>query len=104
MSKGGKKDVLYIAEMLEHVILPYDPDKTLLTIFRFDGAENVVKASRILDAKFPQSYSLHGGEHVVSFFFSDIAKIKQIEVNCAVCVFNLFNALTKLYCFCRCSS
>ena len=57
-------------------------------IFWFDGAGNVQKADRSLEAKFPRSYSLHGGEHVISLFFSDIAKIKQIKVNCIayVCI------------------
>ena len=69
MSVGGKKDVTYIANLLEDVIVPYDPDKTWSTIFWFDGAGNVQKAGKILQAKFPRSYSLHGGEHAVSLFF-----------------------------------
>ncbi len=77
MSVGGKKDVEYIANLLEDVIVPYDPDKTRSTIFWFDGAGNVQKAGKILQAKFTRSYSLHGGEHVISLFFSDIAKIKR---------------------------
>ena len=80
MSVGGKKDAEYIANLLEDVIVPYEPDKTKSTIFWFDGAGNVQKAGKILQAKFPRSYSLHGGEHVVSLFFSDIAKINVIKV------------------------
>ena len=38
------------------------------------------RLEKILEAKFPRSYSLHGGEHVVSLFFSDIAKILEIKV------------------------
>jgi hypothetical protein len=80
MSVGGKKDAQYIAELLEDIIEPYDPEKTRSTLFWFDGASNVQKAGKILEAKFPRSYSLHGGEHVVSLFFSDIAKILEIKV------------------------
>jgi hypothetical protein len=80
MSEGGKKDAEYIAEMMEDIIVPYDTDKTKSIIFWFDGASNVQKAGRILQAKFPRSYALHGGEHVVSLFFSDIAKINVIKV------------------------
>jgi hypothetical protein len=68
MSEGGKKDAEYIAEMMEDIIVPYDTDKTKSIIFWFDGASNVQKAGRILQAKFQRSYSLHGGEHVVSLF------------------------------------
>jgi hypothetical protein len=80
MSEGGKKDAEYIANLTEDIIVPYDPDKTKSIIFWFDGASNVQKAGRILQAKFPRSYSLHGGENVVSLFFSDIARIKVIKV------------------------
>jgi hypothetical protein len=80
MSKGGKKDAEYIANLMEDIIVPYDLDKTKSIIFWFDGASNVQKAGRILQAKFLRSYSLHGGEHVVSLFFSDIARIKVIKV------------------------
>jgi hypothetical protein len=73
MSVGDKKDAEYIANLLEDVIVPYDSDKTRSTIFWFDGAGNVQKSGRIIQAKFPRSYSLHSGEHVVSLFFSDIA-------------------------------
>jgi hypothetical protein len=65
--------------------VPYDPDKTRSTIFWFDGASNVQKAGKILQAKVPRSYSLHGGEHVVSLFFGDIAKIKERKVTCSFC-------------------
>jgi len=50
-------------------------------IFFFDGASNVAKAGQVLQAKFPRSYSLHGGEHVVSLFFDDISKLPPIKVS-----------------------
>ena len=52
MSVGGKKDAEYIANLLEDVIVPYDPDKTKSTIFWFDDAGNVQKAGKI-----PVSYT-----------------------------------------------
>jgi hypothetical protein len=85
MSVGGKNDVKYIANLLEDVIVPYDPDKTKSAIFWFDGAGNVEKSGRIIQAKFPRSYSLHGGERVVSLFYSHIPKIKEINVTCSFC-------------------
>jgi hypothetical protein len=52
----------------------------VLPFLIFDGASNVQKAGKILETKFPRSYTLHGGEHVVALFFSDIAKIFEIKV------------------------
>ena len=46
MSVGGKKDAEYIANLLEDVIVPHDPDKTRSTIFWFDGAGNVRKTGK----------------------------------------------------------
>jgi hypothetical protein len=86
VSKGGKKDATYIARLMEKIILPYDPDRSRTTLFWFDGAGNVQKAGKILEALFPRSYSLHGGEHVVSLFFSDIAKLDEIKVT-TMCIF-----------------
>ncbi len=80
MSTGGRKDARYIAEMMEEIIQPYDPEKIRSTLFWFDGANNVQKAGKILETKFPRSYTLHGGKHVVALFFSDIAKIFEIKV------------------------
>lgn len=97
MSQGGKKDAVYIASLLEEVVLPYDPDRLRTTIFWFDGAGNVQKAGRILEVLFPRAYSLHGGEHVISLFFSDIAKLQQIKVS-LIFVFFIFEInLIKLY-------
>ena len=86
MSAGGRKDARYIAELMEGIIQQYDPDKSRSTLFWFDGASNVQKAGKILEAKFPRSYTLHGGEHVVALFFSDIAKIFEIKVRYYVCL------------------
>jgi hypothetical protein len=50
MSTGGRKDAKYIAEMMEGIIQPYDPDRTRSTLFCFDGASNVQKAGKVLEA------------------------------------------------------
>ncbi len=49
-------------------------------MFFFDGASNVQKAGQILMAKLPRTFCFHGGEHVVSHFFSSIAKIRPIKL------------------------
>ncbi len=59
---------------MEDIVVKYNPDKNQTIIFWFDSASNVQKAGKILEQKFPRAYSLDGGEHVVSLFFSDISK------------------------------
>jgi hypothetical protein len=86
MTTGGKKDATFIADLMEDIV-KYDPDKTLTTIFWFNGASNVQKACKILEQKFPRAYSLHGGEHVVSLFFSDISKYPVIKVRSSCCMY-----------------
>ncbi len=58
-----------------------DPDGTLLTCAYFDGAMNVQKAGEVITAAYPRAVSFHGGEHVLSLFFSNIARIAQIRVS-----------------------
>jgi hypothetical protein len=81
MEKGGKKDAQYNAKLFEGKVLEYDPQLLCTDVFYFDGASNVQKAGEILMAKFPRSFYLHGGEHVVSLFFLSIAKIKPVKVH-----------------------
>jgi hypothetical protein len=86
MAEGGKKDASYLADLFEEKVMEYDPMKTCTYVFYFDGASNVQKAGEVLMARFPCSFCFHGGEHVVSLFFSSIAKIKPVKV---ICVFVL---------------
>ncbi len=48
--------------------------------FFFDGDANLQKAGRILCANFPQAMCFHGGEHVLSLFFSDLSRLGAIKV------------------------
>ena len=80
MSEGGKKDATYIASLFEDKVEEYDPAGLYADVVFFDGAKNVQKGGEILTAKFPRMYCFHGGEHVVSLFFSSIAKIQPIKV------------------------
>ncbi len=70
-----KKDAEFILLVDE-----FDPGKTLTDTFFFDGAANVQKAERILRAHFPQEMCFHGGEHVLSLFFSDLSRISTMKV------------------------
>ena len=80
MEEGGKKDAVYVASLFEEKVGEFDPQNQLTDVFFFDGASNVQKAGEVLMAKYPRSFSFHGGEHVVSLFFSSIAKLKPIKV------------------------
>ena len=81
MAEGGKKDASYIADLFEEKVPEYDSLKICTDVFYFDGASNVQKAGEVLMARFPRTFCFHGGEHVVSLFFSSIAKIKPINVS-----------------------
>ena len=76
MEEGEKKDTVYVALLFEEKVAEFDPTD----VFFFDGASNVQKAGEVLMEKYPRSYSFHGGEHMVSLFFSSIAKLKPIKV------------------------
>jgi hypothetical protein len=78
--EGGKKDALYIANLFDEKVIEYNPLKTCTDVFYFDGASNVQKAWEVLIARFPCTFCFQGGEHVVSLFFSSIAKIKPVKV------------------------
>ena len=75
MAEGGKKDAAYISGIFEEKVLEYDPKMSMTDVFFFDGAGNVQKAGQVLVAKFPRTFCFHGGEHVVSLFFTDLAKL-----------------------------
>ena len=53
----------------------------MVDLFYFDGASNAQKAGRLLVAKYPRALCLHGGEHVISLFFADLAKMSPIRVS-----------------------
>ncbi len=66
-----------MASIFKEKVSKFDPDLQLTDVFFFDGASNVQKAGEILMAHFRRRrlFCFHGGEHVVSLFFSSIANI-----------------------------
>ncbi len=80
MAEGGKKDALYIANLFDQKVMKHNPLKTCTDVFHFDGVSSIEKAGEVLMARFPCSFCFHWGKHVVSFFFSSIAKIKTFKV------------------------
>ncbi len=72
-----------------------DLDAKLTDCFFFDVASNVQTAGAILCARYPRAMCFHGGEHVLSLFFSDLSKLKPIQVRSIFfAVFFLFQYLT----------
>lgn len=51
--------------------------KDSIDLVIFDGASNVQKAGKILEARYPRLSVVHGAEHVLSLFYSDIFKLKE---------------------------
>ena len=76
MASGGRKDAKYIAEITGHHIdiISQRSKGHPVDLVIFDGASNVQKAGKLLEEKYPVISCIHGSEHVVSLFFSDIAK------------------------------
>ncbi len=73
----------------------FDPSKVHTDSFFFDGAANVQKAGQILCAHFPWAMCFHGGEHVLSLFFSDLSRLGAIKVSFLYPNFLfIFNTLT----------
>ena len=81
LAKGGKKDASYVAGLFLPHLQKHDPQKSRTDVSYFDGAGNVQKAGRILEAHFPRITVLHGAEHCIALFFSDIAKFPEIRVS-----------------------
>jgi hypothetical protein len=70
---GNKKDSRYIASLFRPHIDSMETDFPNTTdVLFFDGAANVQTAGAVIEAKYPRAITLHGAEHVVSLFFSDI--------------------------------
>ena len=79
--RWGKNDSIFIMEHFRRKVDEIDVDAKLTDCFFFDGASNVQTAGAILCAWYPRAMCFHGGEHVLSLFFSDLSKINSIQVS-----------------------
>jgi hypothetical protein len=79
MSKGGKKDAKYITGLFRPHLDRLDPNKDLYALVYFDGAGNVQLGGKILAVGNPRISYCNGAEHVVAFFFSDLANFPPIK-------------------------
>jgi hypothetical protein len=79
MAMGGKKDARYIAKLFRPHLQQLDPNKELTDIVFFDGASNVQLGGKLLAVSYPRISVCHGGEHVVSLFFADLASFPPVK-------------------------
>jgi hypothetical protein len=63
-----------VASLFEPWVTKIDPELTRIDCVFFDGASNVQKGGRLLEAKFPRIHVQACAAHSVSLFFSDISK------------------------------
>ncbi len=80
MVAGKKKDAEYIMNFFQRKVDEWDESRMYTDCFFFYDAANVQKAGAILCARYPRAMCFHGGEHVLSLFFSDLSKLKPIQV------------------------
>ena len=85
---SSDKDAPFITSLFETRLSVLDKHKTLVDLFYFNGATNMQKAGRILSVKYSHAVCLHGAEHVVSLFFSDLATMRPFKMSllCSFCV------------------
>ncbi len=86
MANGGKKDATFIA----NCFLPYiekcsKNGKNFVDLALFDGAANMQKAGDILGIYHKRITCIHGAEHVMSLYFSDLFKLPQIRIFMKLC-------------------
>ena len=98
MDVGGKKDTKYLDGVMEEEIFKFDPERMYTIFFYFDESANVQNGTLRLWELYPRAYVFHGGKHVISIFFSDIAKIASIKVR--MCAFIFFVSFSTIIFYC----
>lgn len=76
MSAGGKKDKTFIKDKFKGKVTEVDEMTKLTDCFFFYCASKVETA-----ATFQRAMCFHGSKHVLSLFFSDLSKLKPIQVS-----------------------
>jgi len=77
---GQNKSAEFIARLFREVAYQVDPGKTLLDLILVDGASNVQKGGELLAIEFPRVTVMHGCEHVLSLFCSDLLKKTKVRL------------------------
>ncbi len=84
--KGGK-NAEYIGQLFKDKVAEFDPTSTCTDEFFFDNASNVQQAGEILCSTYPTAFCFHGGKHMLSLFFSDLATFPINPSECAKFLF-----------------
>ena len=81
LESDGRKDAAYISELfLPHITEMEEQSPKCTDLVIFDGASNVQKAGSLLEAKFPHLSVIHGAEHVISLFYSDVFQLREFDL------------------------
>jgi Protein of unknown function (DUF 659) len=81
LQNNGRKDAAYISDLfLPHITEIEEKVPKCTDLVIFDGASNVQKAGSLLEAKFPHVSVIHGAEHVLSLFYSDVFNLPEFEL------------------------
>ncbi len=90
-SSGNKKDAKYIASLFcPHIDKMEENFPRTTDVIFFDGASNVQAAGAIIEAKHSRAITLHGAEHVISLFFSDVFSFPEFK--------SLYHIAKRCYC------
>jgi hypothetical protein len=76
MTEGGKKDAEYLFKLVMKHMKKLDPHHQLIDLLVFDGGSNFQKCGKMVEEVCPMVTTIHGGEHIMSLGFSDIAKTR----------------------------
>ena len=81
LEADGRKDAAYIASLfVPHIKQMEEQVSKCTDLIIFDGASNVQKAGLLLEAQFPHLSVIHGAEHVVSLFYSDVFRLQEFDI------------------------
>jgi len=77
---GQNKNAEFICRILRDVAVKVDPGKTLLDLVLVDGASNCQKGGELLSLVYPRVTVMHGCEHILSLFCSDLLKKTKVQL------------------------
>lgn len=81
LQANGRKDASYISSLfIPHITQMEEEIPKCTDLIIFDGAANVQKAGLLVESRFPHISVIHGAEHVISLFYSDIFRLDEFAV------------------------
>ena len=81
LQADGRKNAEYISSLfLPHIARMEESIPKCTDLIIFDGAANVQKAGLLVETRYPHVSVIHGAEHVISLFYSDIFRLPEFDV------------------------